>query len=71
MFISGCFVLLHSSSLIANTFVTGRLAGLFAIERFGDNCYYQQQNLTIFNPNNYSCPLNIELNSFNYDRLHK
>jgi hypothetical protein len=71
MFIAVCLVLLHSCCLLANSVVFGRLTGLFAIKSFGDSCDHQHQNSIILNTRNYDCPAGIELNPFNYDRLHK
>jgi hypothetical protein len=71
MFIAVCLIIVHALCILANSVISGRLTGLFAMKSFGNNCDYQNEKSNIVNTSNYNCPLGIEVNPFNYDRLHK
>jgi hypothetical protein len=64
MIIAMCLLILHGFSIIANLVLVAQLAGLFINQSFSGSCYLDQQD-------SYKCPLGIELNSFNYVRLHR
>ncbi|CAF1285349.1 unnamed protein product [Adineta steineri] len=49
----------------------GRITGLFATKSFSVDCHNQYENFVSTIINNSVCPFGIDLNSFNYDRLHK
>ncbi|CAF1410244.1 unnamed protein product [Adineta steineri] len=49
----------------------GRITGLFATKSFSVDCHNQYENFVSTIINNSVCPFGIDLNPFNYDRLHK
>jgi hypothetical protein len=51
--------------------VFGRVTGIFAVHSFGGTCEQRQQYSMTPSGKNYTCPLGIDLNSFNYARFHK
>ncbi len=57
--------------VLASLVLFGRLGGIFASESFASTCDYSNHNQITSIKHNYSCPLGIELNSFNYVRLNK
>ncbi|CAF4089268.1 unnamed protein product [Adineta steineri] len=65
------FVLMHGVCALANIILFGRITGLFATTSFAVDCDTQYQNLESTIINNTVCPLGIDLNALNYDRLHK
>ncbi|CAF4115308.1 unnamed protein product, partial [Adineta steineri] len=65
------FVLMHGVCALANIILFGRITGLFATTSFAVDCDNQYQNLESTIINNTVCPLGIDLNALNYDRLHK
>ncbi|CAF0845843.1 unnamed protein product [Adineta steineri] len=66
-----CLILIHEVCVLANVILFGRITGLFATTSFAVDCNNRYQNLTSTNINNSVCPLGIDLNPLNYDRLHK
>ncbi|CAF1504551.1 unnamed protein product [Adineta steineri] len=48
-----------------------QLVRLFATRSFALDCHHQYENFTSTIINNSQCPFGIDLNSLNYDRLHK
>ncbi|CAF4187482.1 unnamed protein product, partial [Adineta steineri] len=71
MIIALFFVLMHGVCALANIILFGRITGLFATTSFAVDCDNQYQNLASTIINNTVCPLGIDLNPLNYDRLHK
>ncbi|CAF4024797.1 unnamed protein product [Adineta steineri] len=66
-----CLILGHAACLLAKVILFGQITGLFATTSFSVDCDNQYQNLASTIINNIVCPLGIDLNSLNYDRLHK
>ncbi|CAF0915009.1 unnamed protein product [Adineta steineri] len=66
-----CFMLGHAVGVIANVILFGRITGLFATTSFAVDCDNQYKNLESGIINNTLCPLGINLDPLNYDRLHK
>ncbi|CAF1519598.1 unnamed protein product, partial [Rotaria sordida] len=71
MFIAMCFMLLHTSCILANLFLFGRLTGLFTIESFGGSCDHQYKNSIAPITNNNTYPQDIQLNILNEALSHK
>ncbi|UJR18771.1 hypothetical protein I4U23_005677 [Adineta vaga] len=70
--ISFLLLIVHTVCVIANLGLYGKVTGIFAIESFENNCQYDDYgNLKTSINNLYDCPPGIELNAFNYERLHK
>ncbi|CAF1432493.1 unnamed protein product [Adineta steineri] len=65
-----CLILIHEVCVLANVILFGRITGLFATTSFAVDCNNQYQNLTSTIIKNSVCPLGIDLNPLNYDRLH-
>ncbi|CAF1391466.1 unnamed protein product [Adineta steineri] len=66
-----CFMLVHVVGTLANVILFGRITGLFTTTSFAVDCDNQYQNLASTIINNTICPLGIDLNPLNYDRLNK
>ncbi|UJR34425.1 hypothetical protein I4U23_021832 [Adineta vaga] len=71
MAISFLFVIIHAACVIGNLALFGKITGIFAIESFDNNCHNDYENLTTVASNLNDCLPGIELNAFNYERLHK
>lgn len=71
MFSAACLMILNVSLILTNRVIFSRLAGLFTMESFDHSCHHKYPNSNTINVNKYNCPLGIELNSFNSDRLHR
>ncbi|CAF0742816.1 unnamed protein product [Adineta steineri] len=71
MILSLCFMLGHVVGVLVNVILFGRITGLFATTSFAVDCDNQYQNLESTIINNTVCPLGIDLNPLNYDRLNK
>ncbi|CAF1372782.1 unnamed protein product [Adineta steineri] len=71
MIIALCLILGHTACLLANVILFGRITGLFATTSFSVDCDNQYKNLTSTIINSSVCPLDIDLNPLNYNRLHK
>ena len=63
--------MLLSASYVGNLVIIGRLTGSFAELSYITYCSNQQENVSITATSSNRCPLGIDLNSFNYDRLHR
>ncbi|CAF1435722.1 unnamed protein product, partial [Adineta steineri] len=66
-----CLILGHAACLLAKVILFGQITGLFATTSFSVDCDNQYQNLASTIINNTVCPLGIDLNPLNYDRLQK
>ncbi|CAF4134768.1 unnamed protein product, partial [Adineta steineri] len=66
-----CLILGHAACLLAKVILFGQIAGLFVTTSFSVDCDNQYQNLASTIINNTVCPLGIDLNPLNYDRLQK
>ncbi|CAF4069513.1 unnamed protein product, partial [Adineta steineri] len=66
-----CFMLGHVVGVLANVILFGRIMGLFTTTSFAVDCDNQYKNLESGIINNTLCPLGIDLDPLNYDRLHK
>ncbi|CAF0997871.1 unnamed protein product [Adineta steineri] len=71
MMIALCLMLVHIACILANVILFGRITGLFATTSFAVDCDDHYENFTSAIINNSVCPLGINLNPLNYDRLHK
>ncbi|CAF1433676.1 unnamed protein product [Adineta steineri] len=66
-----CFMLVHVAGVLVNIILFGRITGVFATTSFAVDCHNQYQNFASTIINNTVCPLGIDINPLNYDRLHK
>jgi hypothetical protein len=67
---SFCAVL-YGICMVANVVLFGQITGAFATESFSGYCHlHQQQNSSMTSVENKICPMGIELNPYNYDKLH-
>ncbi|CAF4271468.1 unnamed protein product, partial [Adineta steineri] len=64
-----CLILGHAACLLAKVILFGQITGLFATTSFSVDCDNQYKNLASTIINNTVCPLGIDLNPLNYDRL--
>ncbi|CAF1259545.1 unnamed protein product [Adineta steineri] len=64
-------ILGHAACLLAKVILFGRITGLFATTSFSVDCHNQYENFASTIINNSVCPLGIDLNSLNSDRLYK
>ena len=71
MFTALCMDILGTFSVIMSVLLSARLAGLFAIESFGNPYPQHLQNSIDTIKNNITCPLGIHLKSDNFAHLHK
>ncbi|CAF4444040.1 unnamed protein product, partial [Adineta steineri] len=71
LIINLCLVLVHVICILANVILFARITGLFATRSFALDCHNQYKNIESSIINNSQCPFGIDLNSLNYDRLHK
>ncbi|CAF0891101.1 unnamed protein product [Adineta steineri] len=71
LIITLCLVLVHVICILANVILFARITGLFATRSFALDCHNQYKNIESSIINNSICPFGIDLNSLNYDRLHK
>ena len=71
MIVGLCFIVLEVFCMIAILFFFGRLTGLFADESSAAICASQYRNSVNGIFNNFTCPFGIDLNSFNFPRLHR
>ncbi|CAF1214555.1 unnamed protein product [Adineta steineri] len=66
-----CFMVGDIFCLLADIILFGRITGLFAATSFAVDCHNQYENSLSKIINSSVCPLGIDLNPLNYDRLHK
>ncbi|CAF0924787.1 unnamed protein product [Adineta steineri] len=71
MIIGLFFMLGDITCALANVILFGRITGLFATILFAVDCDIQYENSVSTIINNTVCPLGIDLNPLNYDRLYK
>ncbi|CAF1240235.1 unnamed protein product [Adineta steineri] len=71
MIIAVFCALMHGVCALANVILFGRITGLFATTSFSVDCDNQYENFVSTIINNTVCPLGIDLNPLNYDRLNK
>ena len=70
LFIGTFAALVHSVCMVLFLLLFGRITGTFTIQSFTNHCHEIQTNETILIIAK-KCPLGIDLNLFNFDRLNK
>lgn len=71
MLIAVCLIASHTVCIIGNLVLFGRISGIFANEAFVNACGHEGQSLIMTNKSYSLCPFGIELNAYNYARLHR